>query len=402
MDDAIREIERACERDARDGASRLKLAQALVRAGRRREALERLDLATMPDEHFDAGRKLADELWLPELRSLEVVRTIPCPRALDVVIDETGTIGAFTETPGSMTSFLSLDDGAVRHRVKTRSVHGAAGRIFFEDSEERLGCVAVEKDGIAVRVGDSFSRTTPHQHFGILSVSPQGDLVAVSTPQGMSVLEWPGLAATFEHQPPVGNDQCSYRVFVDWTARCIVAAMEDRFEPISFEGRTLASFESDQWGSGSLGRGIFWDGTAVRELSSGRRLGLGLPHAHSWRMSLSSDDRGIRVALEGNGLRCEIDRRSWALAKKPSSSALAGVPRELHYDASIAWHAHADVFTSNVGAGRFELRTLAGEPIVRFADLSRPVGWFDGGHALAVMRDGGASTARLEIWRGRV
>src|SRR5207248_2243766 len=74
-------------------------ASAAARAGRRRAALDALDLATAGEEHFAPLKELSDALWSEELAALEQVATIRTSEAVATAVDPTGELLGWLESP---------------------------------------------------------------------------------------------------------------------------------------------------------------------------------------------------------------------------------------------------------------------------------------------------------------
>ena len=68
-DRAISDLEHALREAPGDGALRIKLSSELARSGRRGEALDVLDFAKVPFEHFGAAKELSERLWREEVAS---------------------------------------------------------------------------------------------------------------------------------------------------------------------------------------------------------------------------------------------------------------------------------------------------------------------------------------------
>lgn len=135
-DRAIRLLERGVAAAPGDGPARLELAHALGRAGRRREAISRLDLASMPDESFDEGKRLGDELWRLELERLTRVQLVRVPLDHSVVVEPSGRLAAWEDRDGL--KIVSLESGRLLHEQGGSFVNvvGSPGRIFVQDGRE--------------------------------------------------------------------------------------------------------------------------------------------------------------------------------------------------------------------------------------------------------------------------
>jgi hypothetical protein len=324
----------------------------LDRAGRRREALAKLSLATIPDEWFAEAKRVSDELWLNELRAFrcEVKFDAGHPVVVEAVVDREATVLAWrTKTAfgiGNLRTGISLVKETRMARVFVRR-----GRVLVRMMDETLVELSGADGREVIRAAPGWPSDNPW------AVSPSGDHVAVSYPGEAAIHAWPSLERVREIEHPYGW-------FVAWGLFELRGfAEESRSGPLPEIGQ-YPELLSERLVN--AGRRLFDVGTGelVVELE-------GQPDD----LSLSSDERGLRFTRDDDLVRVELTVRGGRAARGRHS-----------------WHPHADAIAwigklSFVGGSSIELGEV------------QPLQWADDGHALLVKRERPGRDPLLELWR---
>lgn len=390
----LQELERSLRAAPEDAALRLRLAAALGRSGRRGEALGHLGLDRFPDEAFAEGRRLANELWQGELRSLERALAVPGTHDVsEIRMDPAGELVAW-RTGARRLRIADLRKGEVL-RVEVADLvgglHVIRGRVFW-DREGELASVAPGEDPV---------RVAPGGRVRLLDVAPSGDRVLVQDERREGVYEWPSM------RPLVERPCRMFPPAVDWESGSVfVQGHGARVDVVALDGRPLGALELGGRGvPAPLGRGVVaqlspslalhgvrgrWSLPLV-EVKRGGRSG----HA---RPSLSSDGRGVRLLLADVPVRFEVDLERGVLREPP------GHAKHLERSSTRSdgiWHPHADV-VAQWRSPFWQLCELGGAPILHLPANAYPVAWTADGRGLLVNRyAGGENRVFVELWRAR-
>lgn len=389
-DRSIRLLERALAASPDDASPRLELAHALARVGRRREALSRLGLATLPEESFATGKALADELWEHELGALTLALVVPVPLEDSVVVDPTGRLAAWVDRVGL--KVVSLETGRVLHdqRGTFDGVMASPGRIFVNDEIE-IACFTLRDGELQREAGHAFD----YGQLRLYDASPDGDRLLLGHlhhgrgPQE-GVYTFPAVEPVVIRPAREDDDP-----IVDWGSGHLVLtgpgqALDLRRGHAARARRLDASHMLRSLGQGVLAdvqRGVVLHGLASRWKLTlvGRRAG------DDARPSLSRDGRGVRVHGAGRGWRIEVDTKRGRLRARVPRGVVAA-----NEDSFVHWHPTADIYID----GTATLRMLDGTELKGLPkNLARSQSyWCADGHVLVVHRR--TRPYRLEVWRG--
>lgn len=388
-DESLRSLERALAAAPSSGALRLQLARALVRAGRAREALDRLELETIEAAFFDDGRALADGLWRDELARLERRTVIPVgegagPDASDsaLVVTADGLAGwrADLQRGGSF-AIVDLERGTLLHESApphlATAIHASAEAIFLEETSH-LGraLVAFSRSGL---------ERAPCEG-RLVSVAPDGRRIAEWDGERLRVREWPSMHVLVEakgHEP-----------LLDWEEGVFFLKAGATRRAVPFEGEPR---DLDQAFTGRLGRGVYAEtGSALvlhawPALAPIRILDPGVDPVPS--PSLASDRRVLRIVLGGKPRRFEVDLERGVVVRAPADKErLARVNAE-----TGRWHPHADAVFRYRKDRLMELVTPE-ERLVVLPPGTWPRAWTPDGHALVTVSSE-KGLRRLEVWQ---
>lgn len=408
MDGTLRELEHALALSPRNDELRIRLASALARAGRRRDALATLALAAIGAEHFAAARLLADQLWLPALSKLEPALVLREAAMYEVshTLDLSGRLAAWrswNHRPGLEVTDLETGatlfaDAALADPWPVPVTNG----FFLLDKERRLIRRLSLHEG---RIEETSVDAAPDVDG--LAASPSGELVALTEghrrlqhwhweddeprPQAtQTIARWPGLEPVLA-VPGYDNQ-------FDWESR-VAVGFGTRVTP--FDGSAPWTIESgtrdrlEPLGGGLLGNGFTLTVVGVRggplvQLVPGRSA-RGSTSSLDGFLALSSDGRGLRVVTNGHAVRFELEAGQVVRASRDPSE-LEKAPGTT---VSGPWHPHADVLACRgpVPSVRSLDAALATLPL----DAS-PVAWVLDGEGLLLARTT-VSRLRFEVWR---
>jgi hypothetical protein len=384
-DAELREFERACAAHPGDAGARCRLARALAAAGRRTEALARLELADLEGEAFREAKALRERLWREGLAGLERRVAFEHPKLAVVGMDLTGTLAGWS-CPGEGVGFVDLTTG--------RTVYADAGCTELDWLDPARGSLFVaDARGSVLRVGLSGPESVKLGANTPLAVAPNADRWAVFNAGELRVCRWPSFEAELTF--PFGD---LHDCLVCWDSGYVVArhifegVVRDAHQDVvrSFVGGddwlVLSTREAflTELGRGAIGRRT---GEGFEVLAIQARRVIPIASCATTAPSLSSDGRGLRFAVAAaKPVRVELDlARGEIRTDRASLHALGGAPpREDH-----RWHPHADVMSAG-----HSLVDLEGR-VVRSFELD-PVAWTEDGTGL-LLRGGGHS----ELWRTR-
>ena len=404
MDESLQELERALRTTPADGSLRFRLASALVRAGRRGDALVHLASATIPDELRADARRLSAQLWQDELAALERTLAVPGAHAVgEVALEPSGRLVAWAGQSG------------------LRIAETGSGREVFFDADHRCGRLFARRGGFV-------SQSLPHaqdrdedrirtdvlsidasgevvrrrvEDLRLLDVSPEGDRLLLHDTQHEGVFRWPSLEAVLV-QP------ChAVSPVVDWGAGFLLGEAFRRLTALPLDGSAGRSLGPGVGGSGALlalGQGVAARSApalTLLGLERGWQLPLLKPRPHPPVPSLASDGRGVRLVLSGTPVRFEIDARAGTLLERPDrlEALERAAPTADDRSPGGLWHPHADLYLERKRGGFSELRGLDGSVVRKLPAGTWPCAWTEDGRQLLALRGAGEGKAWIELWR---
>ncbi len=392
-DESILELERVVRGAPGDEGARLRLVAALVRAGRTRDALERLDLALVSSEQLGSARELSKRLWLEELGSLQFLGAIPLEHANAFVLSLSVDSGRRWVAWSSWRSglYVSSPSGEPilvdpNHEGRPVFVHG--------------GILASHGDGLTFLEwsGTRFDRRTLPcgTRTFLLGASPLGDRILLRHWKRARVLAWPSLDVVLEVAVAAGP------VLVDWIAERLLVPSRVGVAAWSFSGGPAVQcpFKTGHGDPFIAAPGVIgkiWPGLWLH----GHEHGWTKPVVRSRRTipmpSFASDRRTLRLVIGGSTRRFLLDPRTGALDPSPDTAW----PMPVRDDAYVCWHPHADVYLA--GSSRPQtvaVRAADGKTLREFNYALARSTWSRDGRTLAAVRTparrGGPS--RIEVW----
>lgn len=396
--ETLRELERALTESPTDGGARLRLAQALARAGRRREALDRLDLALVRDSWFGAAKTLSDELWQEQLARLERVHEFPTIRPFEARLDGTGEWLGWTDASGAV-RVGSLASGRVVFEGRGWISCVARNRFFGGNGASESTLLECESGGVRSRTLDW--KEPKH----LLACSPEGARVAAQTTRDgapvVGIYETASLEPLFEETSGV-----SLSSDVDWEHEILELRGAATTELRRFDGEVLETHPVPGVATRLLGRGLVSEvrqrqGVRLRSLVRGWRLPLGEPG--TGRIELARDGRGVRFLTSKGPRRVDVDLDTGALLSDGGET-----PGKPEADGFSAFHPSTDALfvTTSKLSDPLVLRTFDGRELLRLPTAPRPLVkgcWTADGHGLVVLDLGSGRTgeARFEVWRAK-
>ncbi len=379
-DESIRELERAARSAPRDGRARLAFAQALARAGRKREALDALDLASVPEEDFAELKAFSDALWHEEIASFRMAWEIRATNPSHVARDASDELVGWREraTPPFQWRIASLVTGAVLLATEGGGIIRGRGRLSVLDDGVRPTAYRTCEPG---SVGDWIGIPDWPGRVGVLQDDPEGALVLLSN---NSVHEWPSLGLVRRLRPD------SF-VAADWERRCLLERDgRGAWQVVPLGPREGWAIKSRSLVLKSLGCGLLSGGDrAVYDLDRRRWIELAR-HGEYPFLSLSRDGRGLRHIVGAGdsprGARVELNRERGVVR-----GAFGREVTRARFD-HLAWHPVADVWLCAAVKGRdYEQRTIDGAVLLTVPGQGC---WILGGHAFLV-----TWPDRLQLWR---
>ncbi len=393
-DESLRALERSLAGSPANAGLRVQLARALVRAGRARDALARLDLPTIEPAFFDDARALADALWRDELARLERRTVIPVgagagPDQSDsaLVVTEDGLAGWRADlNRGGRFAVVDLERGAVLHESEefhvAMAIFASARHVFVDEiSPEGRATLAFSRAGT--------ERAPAANRIRLVDVAPGGDRFAEWNTEGtLAVRAWPDqqlLHAAEGHEP-----------LVDWEVGVAFMRKAGRHLAVRFGGEPR---ELDFLFRQRLGRGVYaetgsalilhaWPGLEPIRILEPANDPVPAP-------SLASDRRVLRIMLGGRPRRFEVDFERGAVVRAPEDKE-----RLSRLNAETGrWHPHADAVFRYRKDRLVELVTPE-ERLLVLPPGTWPRAWSPDGHSLiAVSSEKGER--RLEVWTSK-
>jgi hypothetical protein len=396
-DESIRSLERALAAEPSSGVARVQLARALVRAGRGREALARLDLATIDEGSFTAARALADDLWRDELSGLVRAAVIPAGRGPHhgesaVVVTPSGLVGWYSDwAMGGGFAVADLATARVIHsEPRHRSLRQIAtrDRVFSDEAPIEGGARIVSVDRSGAHVVD----LPPGGRF--YDVDPAGERVLVLHDDALRIHEWPSFRVLHE-RPRAG-------ALIDWEESVLLVndAKDERwFVPLGGGEPAPIPSERADYLFHRLARGVFAaTGRGLRLYTwPGRHVIKLLPAAPESvpQPSLAADRRIVRIVLGGKPRRFEVDlERGEVVSTPPNVEKLARSNAETGH-----WHPHTDAVWRYRKDRLEELATPEHRRVLILPAGVWPRAWSPDGHTLVCVSTLDSGERNVEIWR---
>jgi hypothetical protein len=383
-DTAIQQLEREVRRTPHDATLRLRLAAALLRSGRERDALAAIDFAQLGPEHFAAAKELSERAWRERIARFEPALTSPPDAQSGPQLDRSGRIAVFRMPTYYEVTDVSSGELVERERGKIRRSCEAPGAVYFEtvrrDAHELHWARTGAGGEIEMGEAELGSRS-------LVGVSPEGDRIFLADDRSRMmgaearyyVADLPSLEV--RHRGPWRGEGVPV-----WESERIVFADS----VLAWRtGERTALPGSANMVPDVLGASVVSDkeGGIVRIHDVALGWTTRIPVVK--HLSLSTDGRTLRASTRARAILFDLDRASGALEER-SARSLKGVGLG-------AWHPSAEVLIPAVMGERRAI-TFQGEVIRDFPPGAMPYFWVADGAALLVMWHGGRS---YEVWRER-
>ena len=407
-DASVLELSRLLREAPEDEHVRLRLVSALVRAGRRREAVARLHLAGLSDECFAVARPLANELWQAELVDLKRLASLN----LDLV--PKGPWVTFTApTPGIEASGLAGG----------RLFAAAPGRRARPD--RRRGRLLPFRGGVLASTRGSLTYIEWWSERGIsepetcetsgvtltLEASPTGDRILTSTNRAepARLHPWLKTSANSLEAPPAEGWQA--HLLVDDQSGLVRVPPGAPGDSAELMARGWKFVLSDPL---TAVRCKTWQGIWLDRGYHGWATHLAGAPCTFLNPSLASDGRSLRAAVLHKLYRFDLDTSTGAV--RPTCPVAGGGRGEFRWHPWRSWwHPHADVLIAAPhivgqpvpmsprrpgprGHRLPALVTAEGTVLKEFTGRILSATWTPDGLGLVLLTPLGAEGARLELW----